>query len=1120
MIFVLARENAIVDAEEREHQISIDALQNMDKILSEREDDIRRSIRDNDNIDQAVSENKSDQGSHSEGESDDDSPDEDKGINSDKAISERNESAHTNGGRYDAQEKLDIKPSASKNKTSNSVAEEVKEVSEEEEEEEEILCSCEISFFVRVDNKIKSRHDGLADLCSNDVAVYISQQLKQKRSGLLKGIVSRNIVDVRIKANAFSPRYFTRWEQRWVYIISPVYFGHSTKKSERKRLKQNGEDRLPGGLQVVNPVSRFTEDEKNTFLALGGGKLPTKKKVGSEEEAADAGPLVDLDVDDIAAELGIGGSTGPKIYRPNMSKLNEREVEKCKRIYKAFLEVYETQMRRGLIDGKRLRREQYDALKDRDAAKRIYDIAKQKLHRDQRLAEDDSAFKPHITKITDEVFNEWKKELEDDEKQLLLEKKKNVSEARENRRKMANMKKLYERQRVWMVAKLISLSGVVKTIAPFGPAFEEELELQVKDLAKIHNPEANAVEVLKIKTQKASHEKLQKMEAKLTKQLFANISIWVCKNIALKEFRETEINIGSESNTKLATQQDTLQDDSISVVSLGSVEQGWEQEQQQNQDQRRQSIPSRKVSFAEIDTDQFENIRAEDELNNISVQSKADSDNVRCPVVLGPNGEVLSSECDSQRKDEMISSSAERHDCDSESRSCLQSSGNGKSGSSNDASTVSVDDETKLNTRRNSSTGEGGMPNSARRRSISTEGVASYAVCNSEDQSVFTAAIEYPDEKNILKKTTHEKSSVGSAPKKRRLSVVSSSEANTSRKGSIQMNTGTFLGLGSVSLCDSSPSIDLESLSLAADASFISRKDVFAYFNRVREVIAFGKKTHGQEKRGVDEGVMDQRVPFRQSVAQVSAAGSPMLADTGDDDKEAPGKNEVIKLEADLDGNATLSTEELELVKKLKWVEIVCCQSEFRSCMQTIPTEGKTDFTRDEFLLIARLVNDLEGAFSRAKAATIKLSTTDKKELKKEVEERLRAPAKNKKKSKHEELIEKLSSGDPSLLVTASSSTKALSREEGLRRESIRRASNFTLAAARRNMREKAWLTAHQHLFIKLPAKPKYCVICAEKSHDGWVADHDKAEKAWAMSPDGKQIICSLFFRTVQDCTW
>ena len=108
MIFVLARENAIVDAEEREHQISIDALQNMDKILSEREDDIRRSICDNDNIDQAVSENKSDQGSHSEGESDDDSPDEDKGINSDKAISERNESAHTNGGRYDAQEKCQI----------------------------------------------------------------------------------------------------------------------------------------------------------------------------------------------------------------------------------------------------------------------------------------------------------------------------------------------------------------------------------------------------------------------------------------------------------------------------------------------------------------------------------------------------------------------------------------------------------------------------------------------------------------------------------------------------------------------------------------------------------------------------------------------------------------------------------------------------------------------------------------------------------------------------------------------------------------------------------------------------------------------------------------------------
>lgn len=70
----------------------------------------------------------------------------------------------------------------------------------------------------------------------------------------------------------------------------------------------------------------------------------------------------------------------------------------------------------GLVDGKRLRREQFIALKDRDTAKRIYDIAKQKLNRDARAAnENDGKFVPHMTRITDEVFNGWKKELDDEE---------------------------------------------------------------------------------------------------------------------------------------------------------------------------------------------------------------------------------------------------------------------------------------------------------------------------------------------------------------------------------------------------------------------------------------------------------------------------------------------------------------------------------------------------------------------------------------------------------------------------------------------------------------------------------------------------------------------------------
>ena len=48
------------------------------------------------------------------------------------------------------------------------------------------------------------------------------------------------------------------------------------------------------------------------------------------------------------AEIGGGGA---KLFRPNMFKLTERDVEKCKRTFKLFEELYEIEMRTGLQDG-------------------------------------------------------------------------------------------------------------------------------------------------------------------------------------------------------------------------------------------------------------------------------------------------------------------------------------------------------------------------------------------------------------------------------------------------------------------------------------------------------------------------------------------------------------------------------------------------------------------------------------------------------------------------------------------------------------------------------------------------------------------------------------------------
>lgn len=1105
-----------LDTDERERQQSIKALQDMDHLLSEQEDAIKQGIVDEENSfalpvdnnsvlsDGAADERRSESSGDTNKESENDNDNDNDNANAGSADEESE-----NLG-IDASEKLAIWPMNQEFATNDHDANDV----EENEEEKQVIYSCEVSFFVHVDSTIKSRHEGLADLTSADVAKFIEIQMNQQFSDLLKGSIAKNIVNVKIRPSAFSPKYFTRWEQRWVYIISPTYFGYSTKKIERKSRNKGNESRLPNGLQVQNPVSNFTEDEKTTFIGLGGGKLPIKKKGGG----ADEGAVIDLDVDDIAAELGMdNGSTGPKIYRPNMSQLTVRDVEKCKRIYKAFEEVFETQMKRGLVDGKRLRREQFDAMKDRDTAKRIYDITKQKLNRDSRLANEPHKFIPHMTKITSDVFSGWKKELLDDEEILLRDKKKKAEEARENRRKMANSRKLYEKQRNWMVAKLTSLNSVVKTVTPFGPVFQEEIESEIRDIAKLHNPEANAIEVLKIKTRMAAHEKLVNAEEKMTKKLYSNIAIWVQENAIINEFKENEEKLGAQGGLEHSSLENLIGDENMSVVSLGSVEQGWAIDQQQAVpgEQRRLSIPFRRVSFAEEDINAAQIIEQlifneKPVQDTESVRSTAGSDIRNDSTVIGIDGEVIES-----RLNSIMSEEVENNASENKRRSSVQTEASEFSqlvgpDCTNDPG--NIDHITTLNTRRNSTNGgedfprrrtastgsvENGMPKS---KAYNEEGMHPGDISGHRVSGIVSAVIPASDPTGIeiIDKSVP---SLGPSSGDRRLSTVSSKEAIRARKGSIQMSNGVQLGLTRSPVL-SAPSIDSASISVAADAPFITRKDVFAYLTKAREKVIFKKATSDSVKEKWTFTVpVNQRVPFQQAKAAVDETSIEMPSEEVSHKKK---ENDMIEITVGIDGTADFKEEELELLDKLKWVNIVSSISDFRSCMQTISTEGKNDFTRAEFVLFARLVLDIEPAFSRAKIATIKLSSGEKKLARKEEEDIKKKAAQNKKKSKHEELVDALASGDSDLLSTsASNATGKMTREEGLRRESIRRASNFALAAVRRRMREQAWKTAHQHLFIKMPDKPKYCVICAEKNLEGWVADHDKAEADWISTPDG-----------------
>lgn len=54
--------------------------------------------------------------------------------------------------------------------------------------------------------------------------------------------------------------------------------------------------------------------------------------------------------------------------------------------------------------------------------------------------------------------------------------------------------------------------------------------------------------------------------------------------------------------------------------------------------------------------------------------------------------------------------------------------------------------------------------------------------------------------------------------------------------------------------------------------------------------------------------------------------------------------------------------------------------------------------------------------------------------------------------------------------------------DEGLQEEAAKRKKRLRAAAKRRAKREKAWLYAHQHMYVKIPGQVPYCVVCRERS--------------------------------------
>jgi hypothetical protein len=315
-----------------------------------------------------------------------------------------------------------------------------------EDARNDVVKGCEVSFVVYIDSSLM-KHIYLRDLQPEDIGTFLRQQVFDRDSELHHGSITKHIVDIKFKPMFKRRVGYSMWEQLWVHFIHPVYFGYCTKYAkDEKYVGGQSKGRLAGGVIVVNPTDYFTPAQKVTFMGL---PQPQSK--------LEIGAILDYNVDEVGKDMG--DTNKLQIFRPNMGELTKKDVEKCKRIARAMKEKYDNEMRLGLVDGKRLRAGQFAALKEYQSAQRIYDLAKQKLARDERAEQEGELLVPQITKITTEQFEGWMKEAKDEEADLLREKKAKAVAQKELRKNEAEMRKRYDHQKTWMFSTILKNSN-------------------------------------------------------------------------------------------------------------------------------------------------------------------------------------------------------------------------------------------------------------------------------------------------------------------------------------------------------------------------------------------------------------------------------------------------------------------------------------------------------------------------------------------------------------------------------------------------------------------------------------------------------------------------------------
>lgn len=410
----------------------------------------------------------------------------------------------------------------------------------------ERLVGCEVTFKIFVGAE-QRQLDGLADIEAEDIAILLQQQLFDVDSPLYAGLYGKTVLDVQYKV-AHKRKQFDKWESFYTHIIHPAFFGYTCKLPKPKQWSASGDGlvngRLPSGIAPLNPTLLFNERNKATFQELNNKPVlrppweRVKREDISDDEATVAssvteGHVLDLNVDEFAHDV-----KKLKLFRPNMGALTKKDIQRLKRLHKAFEERYEEEMRKGLVNGKGLRPEQYLALKERDSAYRIYRTARQKFkHVNKHLSEELVLPPLEVTHIDTATFDGWVEEVRLDDQQRLREARAKAAKRKKILTQEALLRRNASQKRFWIIDTFIA---ACENPLDVGHAFEEQmLKLDIqREFVKQHSEDnapagsqdpATEKLLLDLIEKQTTFKKLIISEEKKTRKMFEMVIKWCAR---------------------------------------------------------------------------------------------------------------------------------------------------------------------------------------------------------------------------------------------------------------------------------------------------------------------------------------------------------------------------------------------------------------------------------------------------------------------------------------------------------------------------------------------------------------------------------------------------------------